>query len=232
MANLKQILRAHYKEKNATELYHELSNVTQSPKEDPTEFLMRCLGLRQRVLFASSERGTGLTYSPELVQGMFKHALFTGFIDDTIRHELLPTLEGEDVSDEKLIETLNTIYLRARERKTKLGRTVNCRVVNTEDVEETERKEPKQAKTPKEGVLLTELRELRAEIQEIKKSRNSGPETSAPTRKPTPRGCEACRLAGRDSQCRHCWRCGSSEHFRRGCRMTGNGKGLQTGGNL
>ena len=61
LAQVKQIIRAHYKEKNATELYQELSNVTQLSKEDPTEFLMRALGLRQKVLFASSEKGSGLT---------------------------------------------------------------------------------------------------------------------------------------------------------------------------
>ena len=57
LPQLKKIIRAHYKEKNATELYQELSNVAQSAKEDPTEFLMRALVLRQKVLFASTEKG-------------------------------------------------------------------------------------------------------------------------------------------------------------------------------
>ena len=58
LPQMKQIIRAHYKEKNATELYQELSNVAQSAREDPTEVLMRALDLRQKVLFTSgNEKG-------------------------------------------------------------------------------------------------------------------------------------------------------------------------------
>ena len=60
---------------------------------------MRALGLRQKVLFASTRKGAGLTYSVDLVIGMFKHAVYTGFLDDSIRHEILPTLEEKDVTD-------------------------------------------------------------------------------------------------------------------------------------
>ena len=55
---MKQIIRAHSNEKNATELYQELSNVAQSARENPTEFLMRAFDLRQRVSFTSgNEKG-------------------------------------------------------------------------------------------------------------------------------------------------------------------------------
>ena len=99
---MKQIIRAHYKEKNESELYHHLINVAQSARDDPTEFQMPSLGLRQKFLFASREKGAGLTYNAYLVKGMFKHAVYTGFLDDSIRHEILPTLEEKDVTDEKL----------------------------------------------------------------------------------------------------------------------------------
>ena len=99
---MKQIIRAHYKEKNATELYHQLINVAQSARDDPTEFLMPALGLRQKFLFASREKGAGLTYSADLAKGMFKHEMYTGYLDDSIRHEILPMLEEKDVFDEKL----------------------------------------------------------------------------------------------------------------------------------
>lgn len=174
LPQVKQILRAHYKEKNATELYQELSNIAQSPKEDPTEFLMRAMGLRQKVLFASNEKSSGLSYSTELVHGMFKHAVYTGFLDDSIRHEILPTLEEEGITDEKLIETLNKIYLVERERKIKLGRNgTRTQVMSVE----TEREE-KASKPVKEGVFLTELRELKAEVMEIKRSVSSGNDTA------------------------------------------------------
>ena len=58
LPQMQQIIRAHYKEKNATELYQELSNVAQSAREDPTEVLMCALDLRQKVLFTSgNEKG-------------------------------------------------------------------------------------------------------------------------------------------------------------------------------
>ena len=55
-------------------------------------------------------KGSGLSYSVELVNEMFKHAVYTGFLDDSIRHEILPALEEEGVTDEKPIETLNKIH--------------------------------------------------------------------------------------------------------------------------
>lgn len=235
LSNLKQILRAHYKEKNATELYHELSNLTQCPKEDPTEFLMRALGLRQKVLFASTEKSAGLSYSPALVQGMFKHALYTGFVDDAIRHEILPTLDDEDGTDEKLIEALNGIYLREKERKGKIGKVFGSKSVAMATVENSEREESVPVKTPKEGAFTTELRELRAEIQEIKKTLSNSSDTAGQIKATGQRaGCKNCQSTGKERTCQHCWRCGSSEHFRRGCRaqLQGNGKGLQEKGTL
>ena len=225
LPQLKKIIRAHYKEKNATELYQELSNVAQSAKEDPTEFLMRALGLRQKVLFASTEKGAGLTYSVELVNGMFKHAVYTGFLDDSIRHEILPTLEEKDVTDEKLIETLNKIYLMEKERKVKLGKS-RSQVMSVQEAD----KEEKSPKPVKEGVFLTEQRELKAEVMELKKSMNSNNDTSETQKNVQWKGgCETCRAEGKEKMCQHCWRCGSSEHFRRGCRakLSENGKGLQ-----
>ena len=148
LPQMKQIIRAHYKEKNATELYQELSNITQMSKEDPTEFLMRALGLRQKVLFASSEKGGGLTYSEELVNGMFKHTVYTGFIEDSIRHAILPTLEEEGVTDEKLIETLNMIYLMEKERKAKLGKS------KVMSIQEVEGKTEKNSKPEKGGCVF------------------------------------------------------------------------------
>ena len=63
---------------------------------------MPALGLRQTFIFTSREKRAALTYSADLVKGMFKHAVYTGFLDDSIRHEILPTLEEKDVTDENL----------------------------------------------------------------------------------------------------------------------------------
>jgi hypothetical protein len=53
LKKLLQILKAHYKQKSATELYHELKILCQDPKESAEDFLIRALELRQQVLFTS-----------------------------------------------------------------------------------------------------------------------------------------------------------------------------------
>ena len=45
-----KILRAHFKEKNASELYSSLANLAQSPSEEPQNFLMRALNLGEKII--------------------------------------------------------------------------------------------------------------------------------------------------------------------------------------
>ncbi len=48
LPTLRRILRAHFQERGATELYKQLTSEVQSSKETPQSFLVRCLDLRQR----------------------------------------------------------------------------------------------------------------------------------------------------------------------------------------
>lgn len=50
LANLRQILRAHYAEKDATVLYQQLTKAVQGPNKTPLEFLIRVLDLRQKIV--------------------------------------------------------------------------------------------------------------------------------------------------------------------------------------
>ena len=45
---LQRIIRAHYQEKNSTELYVELANLVQSANEEPQTFLIGALNLREK----------------------------------------------------------------------------------------------------------------------------------------------------------------------------------------
>ena len=47
LARLRQILRAHYKQKSGTELYQELSGLCQASKESAQDFLIGAMNLRQ-----------------------------------------------------------------------------------------------------------------------------------------------------------------------------------------
>lgn len=194
------ILRAHYNEKSATELYNELGQMTQSPKETPTDFLMRTLDVRQKVLFASRESSEDLKYSNELVHNLFTRTVFTGLSNNTIRHELKSTLELTDIRDEVLIETLNKIVSKETERQNKFQK------VRVNEVTE----EPSKSNT--------EISQLRAEVLELK---NLFKNNTGVRKQYTSYRCRNCE--SKDLQtCRHCWKCGSGDHFRRGCRQQGN----------
>jgi hypothetical protein len=103
LPRLRKIIRFHYHEKSATELYQMLANITQQPKEDPQSFLVRILTIRQKIIFASKESGNNITYDESSVQGLFLHALETGLIDETIRAKMRPTLQNPLVTDEDFI---------------------------------------------------------------------------------------------------------------------------------
>ena len=92
LPRLRRILRSHYQEKSATELYRQLSTLVQEPQEGSQSFLIRALDTRQKILFASKEADTQLKYDPALVQGMFLHAVDTGLQDEAIRTRLRPLL--------------------------------------------------------------------------------------------------------------------------------------------
>ena len=90
---LRQILRTHYIEKDATELYHSLTRAVQEPKETPVQFLMRSMDLRQQIVLASDRVKSGLKYSAELIQNQFLQTIMTVLYDDTYsnRHKAILT---------------------------------------------------------------------------------------------------------------------------------------------
>lgn len=116
---LRRILRAHYQERGATELYKQLTSEVQSSKEIPQSFLIRCLDLRQKILFASQEAESSLKYDPNLVQSMFLHTVLTGLQNDSIRSDLQPYLTTIDVSDEILFDKVNVACANETERQNK-----------------------------------------------------------------------------------------------------------------
>lgn len=118
---LRQILRTHYIEKDATELYHSLTRAAQEPRETPIQFLMRAMDLRQQTVFASERVRSGLKYSPELIQNQFLQTVLTGLHDDTIRTDMKPYLQDPNVTDESLLEKITATFNLESERKNKLS---------------------------------------------------------------------------------------------------------------
>ncbi|XP_060726973.1 uncharacterized protein LOC132846309 isoform X1 [Tachysurus vachellii] len=116
---LRQILRSHYQEKNATELYKQLTTEAQRSRETPQSFLIHVLDLRQKILFASQEDDSGLKYDSSLVQNMFLHTFLTGLQNDRIQSDLQPYLSNPNISDEVLMEKLNVACSSESERQNK-----------------------------------------------------------------------------------------------------------------
>ncbi|KAK0156236.1 hypothetical protein N1851_000489 [Merluccius polli] len=106
LPNLRRILRSHYQEKGATELYKQLTSEVQSVKETPQHFLIRALDLRQKILFASQKAESGLRYRVCLQ-------------NDSIRSDLQPYLQQTTSSDELHLEKLNTACANEAERQNK-----------------------------------------------------------------------------------------------------------------
>lgn len=301
---LRRILRSHYQERGATELYKQLTSEVQNSKETPQNFLMRAMDLRQKILFASREVDSSLKYDPALVQSLFMHTVLTGLQNDNIKSDLQPYLLQTNSSDELLLERLNIACANEKERQDKKKHTAPSRVTHVNTVQSNEVLVEKKSATQQNTAvlppdLLSEIKEmrsdmvllkdLRAEISQIKETiqrsppappqypppnrepvnvsapcpvfpppqppnyktefnampfypqqpsaevreyhpavtpgrmrgaaqfqQRFAPQRYYPAPRPQPR-CFSCVQAG-EEYCQHCFRCGSSEHFRAGCK--------------
>ena len=128
LAKMRRILRSHYQERTATELYNQLSSTVQKVTEKPQEFLICLLDLKQKVLFASQESESGLKYDPVLVHGMFLHSFSIGLLSENIKSDMKSHLQKDTISDEELFEALNVCVSNKTERLQKLGSRLTPKV--------------------------------------------------------------------------------------------------------
>ena len=120
LVRLKQILRAHFKEKTGTELYQELSSLCQGSKESAQDFLMRAMNLREQIVFASQKENSVVKYDKSQVQSLFVHVVETGIQQESVRAKLRPFLEKPGITDEELMERVNVAVSAETERQNKL----------------------------------------------------------------------------------------------------------------
>ena len=255
LPRLRRILRSHYQEKSATDLYRQLSTLVQEPQENPQSFLIRALDTRQKILFASQEVNVQLKYDPKLVQGMFLHAIDTGLQDEAIRTRLRPILERPDVQDEDLIQQMNVVMSEETERKSKLGSTPRQKNSRVNEVHATQgeggpaqsgitakKMNPPRKDSPKEEQFMAALQAVRSELATLKESveRNRSNEERFNSGPPInqnqqwyqgPRGCISCQKEGRGELCNHCHICGGSDHWARGCRKRNTSYDKASSGN-
>lgn len=250
LSRLKQLLRAHFKQKSGTALYQELSVMCQDVSESPQDFLIRAMNLRQQVILSSKQHDGAIKYDPSLVQALFRHVVETGLLDESVRAKLRPLLENPNVKDEELMERANVAVSAETERFNKMhggpkkSPKVN-EIAQTVNKQKPQNVDPKEAKTNK---LMATLEAVQSDLTYLKgwvdksqatanannnsnaRQENNGPPTGVNHR--SRRRCDKC-VEGNIENCEHCFKCGSSEHFARGCRVaraSGNGRRLQQRG--
>ena len=85
LSRFRQIIKSHFKQKLATELYQELSVLCQEANESPQDFLVRALNLKQQIIFVSNATDGSIKYELSLVQALILHVVETGLQDESVR---------------------------------------------------------------------------------------------------------------------------------------------------
>ena len=99
LPKLRNILRVHYREISASELYQNLATTFQGPKEISQQFLLRSLDLRNKVGFASKESDCEVQHDEPLIQKTF----MTGLRDNILAANLRPIPRLSGLTDEDLM---------------------------------------------------------------------------------------------------------------------------------
>ena len=178
LAKLCKILVVFFQEKTSAELYQDLVTTCQQPKESAQQFLLGLLDSRNKVLFASQEEGSQFEYSQKLVQNTFIKSLETGLWDEALVTNLRPTLQGTEVSVERLMRIVNDLASKQEERKLKMAsaagqqRTLKVNLAQTEtektDCAVAKRKPKTDSDQSVNEKLLAGIQEIKTDINHLK----------------------------------------------------------------
>ncbi|KAK3720024.1 hypothetical protein QZH41_005169 [Actinostola sp. cb2023] len=246
LAKLRKILRVHYREKSASELYHQLATTFQDAKESPQQFLMRALDMRNKVIFASQEADCDFNYGLKLIQNTFLKSFETGLRDDILATNLRPMLRTQNLTDEELMKSVNEMASHQIERKNKLAterqKTARVNVCVSEGGQKNV-EHPKKTDASSDDVsrkLLAEIKQMRSELSNLKvqvdatnvSNAQGYSEQTRPFRgrgrgrgRPYNQqrrawGCSYCKERGTAESCRHCFACGGDNHLAYNCPQT------------
>ncbi|XP_035264283.1 uncharacterized protein LOC118222647 [Anguilla anguilla] len=249
ISKLKTVLKGHFKVESPSELYHQLINLLQEPKETAQSFLFRAIELKARIL-ASADDDVEEQYGADLIQKKFLRSVYTGLQSESLKLDMRKVLENKTITDEELIEQLNMSSRLEEERKLKFKKaahmramiatelptdmTVHSRPVKLgEDGQQSD--SPQRSSAAVKGKVVAERRgegstndavqELRAEMAEIREllkdciGQHGTTQPGRLVRRRQTRACEACMKQGQMDSCEHCFKCGATGHFSWGCRQ-------------
>ena len=173
MPTLMTILRTHFKEKDATAVFNEMSNASQGPKDTEHSFCMRMMGLRDKVMLLTREEDN--LYDARLVQTQFQHALYTGFRSENARHALSLILKTPNVTDSDLLVAINEYMMNVAEHKSKTDSTTKQTVnqvkfqgvIDGKDSGVGSRAASRVVNKEKENSLLTKVSETVDQISQL-----------------------------------------------------------------
>ena len=242
LSSLIEIMRSHFREKDSTSIFSELSNAAQAANESCLEFIIRLMCLREKVVSLSEEEGC--PYDRKLVGQRFSHTVLTGLRNNNIRNELRSFLKRKSFSDEALLKVVSEAVTNETEHFEKTEKkNAKVNIIDAiadqgndkftkrgKDKDTTQNPLPQQIKDMKllheqeMGAVKIELQEIKTLLYDVRKSENVENYRYKP-RKSFKRKCQNCYTSGAPT-CFHCFKCGSSEHRMANCPGAGNEHGL------
>ena len=232
LPQLRKMLRSHFQEKSPTELFQQLATTVQEPKEEPQAFVIRCMELRQKILFGNKKADLGVEYNSKTVQTLFLHSIETGLTSETICTKMRPFLR-EGATDEQLIQEITVAASTENERQNKLNAANRVKQATVESIQPNETAaECKTKPQPKSGKMWAALEATQSELAAIKETVSTRPTTPPEFAKtksghsfqpkqaavPWRQGCQDCQSKNVGATSQHCFICGDSSHIARGCR--------------
>ena len=251
LTSLLTILKGHYKVDSSTELYHQLINISQDPRETPLNFVFRAIELKDKLLWKAANEENEEQYSSSIIQRKFLRSVETGLLNDAVKFHILPHLRDVNTTDEELIQRVNEAAKVENERQEKRKRVnafKNPKVQEVQSEIQTDSTLVQSPPTPKESSVSVAVKTVKGKetktdsvnaqqlVEELRTEMKQMFLTVMETsrRPPGPRqrekGCQKCREEGVGENCSHCFKCGQEGHLSRGCRVqrasSGNGQGL------
>ena len=241
VSSLLDVLRSHFREKDSSTIFTELSNASQEQNENCLDFVVRVMCLRQRVFDIGEEEGC--VYEKKFVQTRFLHTLAVGIRNSNIRNEIRDILNKIDISDEELLKSVTDAVANETERSGKLSLKKREPVVSAVEAASAATEKPLVEKRKKENHLQVQIQELKTnqekelaalknDLREIKSAltgnnfglnsacrsdqhqRKDGFRNFNQQKQYLPRKSPKCKTCETNnvSRCVHCLKCGSTDH--------------------
>ena len=165
-----QILRSHYKEKDSTSVFQEMSNSIQLPSESELDFCLHVMSLRERVLSLSREEAC--PFDEAMVRKRFFHEIFTGLKHNNMHLELKQVLTTGTASDEDLLHEISVTASIEMEHLNKFQKKAIVNEVHTQFKNNLQLPlenlcDKKNEQRLKENSLLTEIKKLNEKMEEF-----------------------------------------------------------------